>query len=51
MIRLAGLPLVSGVLVGVDQTDESLGATREPDADAEMVSFPQQRANEVQKVT
>jgi capsular polysaccharide biosynthesis protein len=51
MIRLADLSLVSGVLVGVDQTDESLGATREPDADAEMVSFPQQRTGEVQRVT
>jgi capsular polysaccharide biosynthesis protein len=53
MIRLAGLSLVSGVLVGVDQTDESLGATREPDADAEVASFlPQQQGiDEVQRVT
>ncbi|HUK73238.1 MAG TPA: hypothetical protein VLW50_31570, partial [Streptosporangiaceae bacterium] len=27
MIRLAGTPLVSAVLVGADKTDESLGAT------------------------
>ena len=51
MIRLAGLSLVSGVLVGADRTDESLGATQEPDADAEMVSLTQQRTNEVQRVT
>jgi len=27
MIRLAGTPLISAVLVGADKTDESLGAT------------------------
>jgi capsular polysaccharide biosynthesis protein len=33
MIRLAGIPLVSAVLVGADKTDESLGVTPTPEAD------------------
>lgn len=37
MIRLAGLSLVSGVLVGADKNDESLGAAPDPDDDAESV--------------
>jgi hypothetical protein len=39
MIRLAGTPLVSAVLVGADKTDESLGVTHRPvaDRDAEVV--------------
>jgi hypothetical protein len=27
MVRLAGIPLISAVLVGADKTDESLGLT------------------------
>jgi hypothetical protein len=37
MVRLAGLPLISGVLIGADKTDESLGvppAAQEADRDA-----------------
>ncbi len=30
MIRLAGLPVTSAVLVGADRTDESLGVTEPP---------------------
>jgi capsular polysaccharide biosynthesis protein len=33
MIRLSGTSLVSGVLIGADKTDESLGQTVTPDAD------------------
>jgi hypothetical protein len=33
MARLAGMPLISAVLVGADKTDESLGVTRMPEAD------------------
>ena len=32
MIRLAGMSLVSAVLVGADKTDESLGVTQPPGA-------------------
>jgi len=38
MIRLANLSLVAGVLVGADKTDESLGATPSPHADAARVN-------------
>jgi capsular polysaccharide biosynthesis protein len=48
MIRLAGLSLVSGVLVGADKTDESLGADPGPDAAAETMSLPQTRTGQVQ---
>ena len=51
MIRRAGLSLVSGVLVGADKTDESLGVTPEPDADADMESLLQRQTSEVQTVT
>jgi capsular polysaccharide biosynthesis protein len=37
MVRLAGLSLVSGVLVGADKADESLGAAPGLDDDAESV--------------
>ncbi len=37
MIRLAGVSLTSGVLVGADKTDESLGAAPGPGDDAESV--------------
>ena len=47
MIRLANLSLVSGVLVGADKTDESLGTTSGPDAVAGLVSPAQ---GEVQRV-
>lgn len=30
MVRMAGTPLISGVLIGADKTDESLGATTIP---------------------
>jgi len=33
MIRLSGTSLVSGVLIGADKTDESLGLTGKPDAE------------------
>jgi hypothetical protein len=33
MIRLAGMRLVSAVLVGADKTDESLGVAQTPGAD------------------
>jgi len=33
MIRLSGTPLISGVLIGADKADESLGLTPTPDAD------------------
>jgi len=33
MVRLAGMRLVSAVLVGADKTDESLGMTHTPEAD------------------
>ena len=33
MIRLSGTSLISGVLIGADKTDESLGLTVTPDAD------------------
>ena len=33
MIRLAGTSLISGVLIGADKTDESLGLTPTPDTD------------------
>jgi hypothetical protein len=48
MIRLAGLSLVSGVLVGADKTDESLGAAPDPDADADMAGSA--RTGEAQKM-
>jgi len=32
MIRLAGVQLISGVLIGADKTDESLGVAPKPDA-------------------
>jgi hypothetical protein len=32
MMRLAGLPLASAVLVGADRTDESLGLTERSSA-------------------
>jgi hypothetical protein len=38
MARLAGLTLISGVLIGADKTDESLGETVTPVAGAD--SFP-----------
>jgi capsular polysaccharide biosynthesis protein len=38
MIRLAGLSLISGVLVGVDRADESLGLVPSPDQNADQVS-------------
>ena len=50
MIRLADLSLVSGVLVGADKTDESLGTISGPDADAGMVSLAQRGQGEVQRV-
>jgi capsular polysaccharide biosynthesis protein len=44
MIRLAGLRVVSGVLVGADKTDESLGTAPDPVADADQAnSVPQPR--------
>lgn len=33
MIRLSGTPLISGLLIGADKTDESLGLTPTPDPD------------------
>ncbi len=33
MIRLSGTSLISGVLIGADKTDESLGLTITPDTD------------------
>lgn len=33
MIRLAGIPLISGVLIGADKTDESLGVITPPESD------------------
>ena len=33
MIRLSGTSLLSGVLIGADKSDESLGLTLTPDAD------------------
>ncbi len=52
MIRLAGLSLVSGVLVGADKTDESLGAAPDPDPDADpdMAGSPRHRIGEAQKM-
>ncbi len=38
MIRLAGIPLISAVLVGADKTDESLGVT-EPSSPADSVGL------------
>ena len=38
MIRLAGTPLVSAVLVGADKTDESLGVTPTPEAGRETIA-------------
>jgi capsular polysaccharide biosynthesis protein len=40
MIRLSGTSLVSGVLIGADKSDESLGLTLTPDADR--VAAPEQ---------
>jgi capsular polysaccharide biosynthesis protein len=51
MIRLAGLSLVSGVLVGADKTDETLGAIPEPDVATELTSFPQTRTGQVGALT
>jgi len=48
MIRLANLSLVSGVLVGADKSDESLGTISGPDAVAGLVSPARQ--GEVQRV-
>ena len=50
MIRFADLSLVSGVLVGADKVDESLGTTPNPAAVADMVNSAQQRTGEVQRV-
>jgi hypothetical protein len=33
MIRLAGMSLISGVLIGADKSDESLGLAPTPDGD------------------
>jgi capsular polysaccharide biosynthesis protein len=44
MIRLAGLSPVSGVLVGADKTDESLGINPSPDV-ADMATPAQQRTS------
>lgn len=38
MIRLAGVQLISGVLVGADKTDESVGAAPEPDVGHDAVT-------------
>jgi capsular polysaccharide biosynthesis protein len=38
MVRLAGVQLVSGVLIGADKTDESLGEVPAPDADHDPVT-------------
>lgn len=47
MIRLAGVQLISGVLIGADKTDESLGTAPEPgagpDAVTEEISRPDQK--------
>jgi capsular polysaccharide biosynthesis protein len=42
MIRLAGLSLVSGVLVGADKTDESIGSIPGRDVAADAMSLPQE---------
>jgi hypothetical protein len=38
MIRLVGVSLVSGVLVGADKTDESLGVVPQPAATPSMAA-------------
>jgi capsular polysaccharide biosynthesis protein len=44
MIRLAGVQLISGVLIGADKTDESLGTAPAPDAGHDAVTdVPAQR--------
>jgi capsular polysaccharide biosynthesis protein len=47
MLRLAGLSLVSGVLVGAEQADESLGLDPGPEHGAELASSVPQRPDEV----
>lgn len=52
MIRLAGLSLVSAVLVGADKTDETFGAIAEqPDVATELMSFPRKRPGQVRALT
>jgi len=50
MIRLAGLSLVSGVLIGAGKTDESLGAAPGPGAGADMAGSARHRTGEAQRV-
>jgi capsular polysaccharide biosynthesis protein len=45
MIRLSGTSLISGVLIGADKTDESLGVTLTPDADGVAAAGGSARSN------
>jgi hypothetical protein len=38
MLRLAGITLISGVLVGADKTDQSLGTAATPPADQDAMA-------------
>jgi capsular polysaccharide biosynthesis protein len=43
MVRLAGIPLICGVVIGADKTDESLGVLLASDGEGDLVREPDSR--------